>query len=162
MDNLIKRYQLYGSVCFYSGSFSNFAHAEFVFDGQKFYTSEQCFMWKKAKLFGDEQTAAKILRAKTPKEQKQLGREVKGFNERIWTKHKVQCMYEACYAKFSQNPHLKEKLLQTGEAILIEASPNDKIWGIGARESEHVKDPRNWKGENLLGLILMKVRQDLR
>ena len=66
-------------------------------------------------------------------------------------------------AKFGQNPALKEFLLSTGDALIAEASPYDTIWGIGLDRDTALKGTVDqWKGENLLGCVLMDVRDRLR
>jgi ribA/ribD-fused uncharacterized protein len=104
-----------------------------------------------------------IFQAKTPKEFKTLGKLVKNYDDTIWNLHKDRIVIEGNYAKFSQNPALKDFLLSTGDKILVEASPLDKIWGIGLEESDdRVLDPAQWLGENHLGFALMTVRDMLR
>ena len=134
-----------------------------------FYCSEQYFMWSKAKLFGDDEIAQKILEAKyDPKLYKELGKEVKGFDQKTWDINKFVIMVEGNYRKFTdpRNVKLKNSLLGTGEAILAEASPYDKIWGIGIEavegKEEEFGDIRGWKGQNLLGKALMVVRDKIR
>ena len=71
-------------------------------------------------------------------------------------------MIEGNYLKFSQNPHLRNYLINTGNRILVEASPYDRIWGIGISEKDAVQEtPNNWRGLNLLGFALMEVRDRL-
>lgn len=119
-------------------------------------------MWAKAMLFGDIEVANKILKAKEPSVQKSLGRQVKNFDQKKWEEHCERIVYEGNHAKFSQNPNLLKRLIKTGETTLVEASPYDRIWGIGL--AEH--DPRaryreTWLGKNLLGQILTDLREDL-
>ena len=65
--------------------------------------------------------------------------------------------------KFSQNQNFKDFLLSTGDKILVEASPYDRIWGIGMLETDNrAENPLLWNGENLLGFALMEVRDQLR
>ena len=87
--------------------------------------------------------------------------EVKNFNEGVWNTHKYKIMYSGVYAKFTQNPELKIRLLATGEKFLVEASPYDKIWGIGYNKSDALPNINNW-GQNLLGQILMEVRTNIK
>lgn len=124
--------------------------------------AEMYMMARKARLFNDKETYTKIRNTKSPKEQKQLGREVKRFDFDIWNKHCQDIVYEGNLAKFSQNEWLKQKLLDTGDAILVEASPVDKIWGIGlAPDDPRALDEDQWQGQNLLGKALMRVRDSL-
>ena len=131
--------------------------------GITFSCSEQYMMWQKAILFEDFDTAEKILKAKTPKEHKALGRIVSGFDAEIWDKNKYEIVCNACMLKFTQNPKLLGELLSTGNKILVEASPYDKIWGIGMKENDPgVDDEENWQGENLLGYALVDTRNFIR
>ena len=119
-------------------------------------------MIQKAKLFEDNEILNEIIKAKSPKEYKALGRKVKNFNRKKWDEKKLNIVFKGNMLKFSQNEELKNFLLSTNDKILAEASPYDKIWGIGIGEDD--KDAYNiekWKGENLLGIALMKVREEL-
>ena len=128
-----------------------------------FPTCEKYMMFYKAKLFGDEESAKKILLAKHPKEDQDLGRLVKGYNQEIWNREKQYIVYNANYLKFSQNPELLKKLLSFDENLqFVEASPIDKIWGIGMVENDFgIENKDNWKGENLLGIAITEVRNSL-
>jgi ribA/ribD-fused uncharacterized protein len=97
-------------------------------------------MWNKAVFFNDHETAAAIIKSTQPREQKALGRQVRGFVENEWNKVCKDIVYKGNYFKFSQNPNLKSKLLDTYPTILIEASPTDMIWGIGRKKimGQHV------------------------
>ncbi|MNP56050.1 Swarming motility protein YbiA [compost metagenome] len=119
-------------------------------------------MHRKAVLFGDEEMAEKILSALTPREQKALGRKVRNFDKSQWEAHCKQFVYEANHAKFTQNPHLLETLLATKGTTLVEASPTDRIWGVGLKaENPKILDRATWRGTNWLGEILTKLREDL-
>ena len=120
-------------------------------------------MAQKAWLFKDVEIFGKILNATDPKEIKALGREIKNFDPKIWNQHKFEIVVKGNLGKFAENPELKEFLLSTGNKILVEASPYDKIWGIGMKEgTPGIENHSNWKGENLLGFALMEVRDELR
>lgn len=142
---------------------SNFYQpANFKLEGHNFNCSEQYFMWKKALFFNDKETADKILASTSPKEQKKLGRQVKNFNQQEWRQVCRDIMYEGVYAKFSQNIDLKKHLISTGLKINVEASPYDKIWGIGLDENDiRACDEQQWQGKNWLGQVLDDVRRDL-
>jgi ribA/ribD-fused uncharacterized protein len=125
-------------------------------------TAEQFMMAQKALLFGDTKTHTKIMKEKSPREQKALGRGVEGFSIPIWQEHAKNIVYAANYAKFSQNPELAAALKATVGTTLVEASPYDNIWGIGLTEDDHNAQSRStWKGLNWLGEVLTKVREDL-
>ena len=143
--------------------FSQWYPAKFEIAGQIFLTAEHYMMAEKARLFNDEQSYQLILAVKSAAHAKALGREVKDFNEIVWQENRFNIVVNANLAKFSQNPALKEFLLNTGQRILVEASPVDKIWGIGlAEDHEFAKLPVKWRGLNLLGFALMKVRDQLK
>lgn len=120
-------------------------------------------MAQKAALFGDDASYAKIIATHNPKLCKALDRKVKGFDEDVWVDNRERIVYEGNFMKFSQNPALCAALLDTKNTCIVEASPYDKIWGIGMKETH--KDaitPSKWRGLNLLGKALMKVREQLR
>lgn len=143
--------------------FSQWWESPFEVDGCIFPTAEHYMMASKARLFGDHDTFHRILNAKHPKQAKDLGRGVMGFNESIWLEHRFDIVIAANEAKFRQNPKLSDFLLSTGERILVEASPVDRIWGIGlAANDANASSPQHWKGLNLLGFALMEVRDRLR
>ena len=143
--------------------FSQWYDVYFVVDGLSYHTTEQYMMASKARLFGDEETLKEIMGAYSPADYKKLGRKVKGFDAAIWNEKKLDIVVEGNKAKFGQNPDLKEFLLATDNAILVEASPFDKIWGIGLdRETALHSSVEDWRGENLLGCAFMEVRDWLR
>ncbi len=116
-------------------------------------------MSEKAKLFNDQEIYQLILKDNVQAKIKKLGRQVKNFNKEIWDKNKENIVVNGNVLKFSQNEDLKDFLIETGDKILVEASPHDKIWGIGMdANNPDVYDPNKWKGENLLGFSLMQVR----
>lgn len=117
-------------------------------------------MYRKSLLFNDQETAKAILKAKDPKEQKALGRQVKGFKEDLWDLKKFEIVVQGNLYKFSQNEALKKELLATGERIIVEGSPYDSIWGVGLKwDDPKILDEKNWRGQNLLGKALMEVRR---
>ena len=135
----------------------------FEVDGVKYSTAEHYMMAEKARLFGDEEAVQRIIAAPNASDAKAIGREVRGFDQDRWEEHRVDIVVRGNTAKFSQNPTLKEYLLKTGEAVLVEASPNDRIWGIGLAEHDNsAANPLAWRGLNLLGFALMQVRSALR
>ena len=146
-----------------NGFLSNWYPCEFIVDNVKYWCTEQYMMAKKAELFGDSEVQAEIMASKNQKEIKDLGRKVHNFDGTVWDKNKKSIVLDGNLAKFSQNEKLKSMLLSTGDKILVEASPYDKIWGIGrsVRDGVNLKIPTNWLGENLLGFILMEVREKL-
>jgi ribA/ribD-fused uncharacterized protein len=82
-----------------------------------------------------------------------------GFDEEVWVKHRFAIVCRANEAKFSQRPELRSFLVQTGSRALVEASPVDRVWGVGlAQDDERISNPNLWLGLNLLGFALMHVR----
>lgn len=141
---------------------SQWYDSPFKIANEVFPTAEHYMMVRKARLFGDEASAAAILRAPTPNIAKSLGRRVQGFTDELWHAHREDIVFTGNLAKFSQHPPFKHFLLETGNTILVEASPVDSIWGIGlAQDSESAEHPAAWRGLNLLGFALMKVRDQL-
>jgi len=142
--------------------FSQWWEAPFEIDGTIYPTAEHYMMAAKARLFGDEVSAAKIVGCGSPKQAKAFGRGVAGFDDETWTRQRFKIVVAANLAKFSQNPPLREFLLQTGNRVLVEASPVDRIWGIGlAGDDARADKPHEWRGLNLLGFALMEVRETL-
>ena len=125
--------------------------------------AEQYMMAEKARIFSDDDAWQQIMASYDPMTIKKLGRKVRNFNAYVWKKNCQEVVKRGNLAKFSLNPKLMEYLLGTGDKILVEASPKDKIWGIGLAEDDpEACNPRLWQGENLLGFTLMKVRDMLR
>ena len=119
-------------------------------------------MVEKARLFGAEDIAAEILTREHPGAAKAFGRKVEGFDQEIWDREKYDIAVQGNFHKFSQSPELQTFLKNTGNRVLVEASPIDRIWGIGlAKEDPDCSDPSKWKGQNLLGYALMSVRDML-
>lgn len=151
-------------VCFWGSIFSNFYPCTITAEGQKFRSSEQYFMWQKAKYFGDEVIAQAILDSKEPKDAKALGRRVSNFDSEKWNEVSFDKMYNAVYAKFTQSRKLKNILTdkQFDGKTFVEGSPIDLIWGVGIRwDDPMIADEANWRGENRLGKVLNKVRDDI-
>ena len=123
---------------------------------------EQYMMYQKAQLFGDSQTASRILATDNVSRIKALGRSVRPYDDLVWNGLRQIIVYDGLLAKFAQNEELKEKLLATGDALLAECAVQDKIWGIGlSMKDEKRFDPKAWLGQNLLGFALMRVRDKL-
>ena len=142
--------------------FSQWWEEAFVVDGKTYKSAEHWMMAGKAKLFGDEEMLQKIIDCRTPAEAKKLGRKVRNFDNDIWLKNRYEIVLDGNKHKFSQGETLKAFLLNTGNRVLVEASPYDAIWGVGlAADYKGIHDPNNWKGLNLLGFVLMEVRDFL-
>ena len=154
-------------VCFHNpneenGYLSNWYSVNFTIQGIQFSSVEQYMMYQKAICFDDSEIARKILVSDDAAHIKALGRLVAGFEHNRWNGFRQIVVYEGLCAKFSQNEELREKLKVTDDAILAECAVKDTIWGIGLsmRDPDRL-DPTRWKGQNLLGYSLMKVREKI-
>ena len=135
----------------------------FVVAGITYLTAEHWMMAQKAQFFGDYETSEKILVAKTPAEAKKLGRGVQNFDLGLWQEKCVDLVTQGNVHKFGQHEALKTFLLNTQNRVLVEASPFDKIWGIGlSADDPKAQHPHQWEGLNLLGWALMGARDVLR
>ncbi|GAA1005592.1 hypothetical protein CF54_06415 [Streptomyces sp. F-3] len=135
----------------------------FVVDGVPYPTAEHWMMAGKARLFADAEAERRVLAARHPAEAKKAGRLVRGFDERTWERERFGIVVEGNVHKFGSHPALREFLLNTGDRVLVEASPVDRVWGIGlAATDDGASDPERWRGANLLGFALMEARRRLR
>lgn len=156
-------------VFFWKSKLANWHHVNFdaVVDGEKlhFSNTEQYFMYVKAVTFKDYDTAKKILKyGSNPKIAKDLGREVKNYDDNVWAKMRYQVMLDANMLRYTQDEESKELILDPkfdGKKF-VEASPYDHIWGIACGERDALDDCSNWKGENLMGKVLDEVRKKLK
>jgi ribA/ribD-fused uncharacterized protein len=148
---------------FWGGTYSQWCPSKFTIDGVEYNCCEQYMMAKKALIFKDMEAYQEIMASSSPKEQKAIGRRVKNFNAEVWSVISREVVYQANYAKFTQNPHMREELMATGDLEIVEASPEDKIWGIGLHETDpRAWDKSTWQGTNWLGEAIMRVRQTLK
>ena len=149
-------------VLFLRGPFSNFATVDIQYRGYTFATTEQAFMYAKAVAFSDEVTALKLLDPTlTPWQSKELGRQVKGYTDHVWSQVRYTRMLEVNREKYKKE-YFKKLLLATGTKTLVECNPRDLVWGVGLDENHpDATDPLQWKGQNLLGQVLMQIRSEL-
>ena len=132
----------------------------FTVEEKMYLTAEHWMMAKKANLFKAFDIEEEILNSVKPGKIKALGRAVKDFDPKVWEEYKFEIVVKGNVHKFSQNENLTTFLLNTKERILVEASPLDRIWGIGmAQDHPSVLSPQHWKGENLLGFAIMEARE---
>ncbi|MFF6954005.1 NADAR family protein [Streptomyces iakyrus] len=137
--------------------------APFTVDGVVYATAEHWMMAEKARLFEDAAAERAALAAGHPAEAKKAGRLVRGFDEATWARERFRIVVEGSVHKFGAHPDLLAYLLGTGDRVLVEASPVDRVWGIGlAASDEAAMDPERWRGPNLLGFALMEARERLR
>ena len=148
-------------IYFFGGIFSQW-HSGYIEDDltdNVFTCAEQGMMFYKANLFNDEAAADAILRENDPSKQKALGRTIEKYDDVLWSKIRFDVVSHINYLKFSQSPRLKTLLIMSSIYELVEASPYDKIWGVGLAEDDPlIYDKKNWKGENLLGKAIMAAR----
>ncbi|MEU5629039.1 NADAR family protein [Streptomyces tendae] len=135
----------------------------FTVDGVEYATAEHWMMAGKARLFADAEAERRVLAAAHPAGAKKAGRLVRGFDEAVWERERFRIVVEGSVHKFASDPALRAFLLGTGGRVLVEASPVDRVWGIGlAADDEAAQDPERWRGPNLLGFALMAARERLR
>lgn len=147
---------------FWNGVFSQWHLCTFVIDNVLYNCAEQFMMAEKARLFGDDHTLQDILTTHRPREQKALGRQVKNFDPVKWDQNAKLIVYRGNMAKFEQNIRLYNELMMTKGTILVEASPYDKIWGIGlGAEDPRALNRETWLGTNWLGEVLTTLREDI-
>jgi ribA/ribD-fused uncharacterized protein len=146
-----------------AGCLSQWWPAPFTVGGREYATAEHFMMWSKAVLFGDTKIAEQVLAAPHPHRAKALGRQVRGFDQTVWDTQRYAIVVAGSVAKFGGHDDLRGFLLGTGDRVLVEASPVDRIWGIGlAADDPRTADPAQWRGPNLLGFALMEARARLR
>nr|DAQ92045.1 MAG TPA: protein of unknown function (DUF1768) [Caudoviricetes sp.] len=147
---------------FLRGVLSQWHRSPFMCGGVHFPTCEHFMMFQKATIFGDMETAAKIIDTPHPREAKELGRRVRNFNQKTWEMHRQGIVISGNYLKFNMHTSMREVLLSTEGTLLVEANKYDSIWGIGMSiDDPAILDRRNWRGENLLGWSLTQVRETL-
>jgi ATP-dependent DNA helicase PIF1 len=147
---------------FSSGPFSQWFPCKFVIDNVEYNCAEQYMMEQKAQLFNDLDAVKIIMSTESPKEQKRAGRRVRNFDENTWKENCIAIVERGNYAKFSQNPELASKLIKTRPTELVESSATDKIWANGLAITDPDRyDKSKWSGENLLGIVLEKIRSAL-
>jgi ribA/ribD-fused uncharacterized protein len=148
---------------FWGGVYSQWLSSEFTVDGMTYNTAEQYMMAEKARLFNDATALGYILKTRDPSRQKAIGRTVQDFDPVKWNEVCRLVVYRANLAKFTQSKFLLNELMSTGNQIIVEASPEDTIWGIGLGETDPRRfDETQWRGKNWLGIAIMQVRSDLR
>ncbi|AXE16790.1 DUF1768 domain-containing protein [Runella rosea] len=143
--------------------FSQWFESPFTVDNITYMTAEHWMMAQKALVFNDKNIFEKIIRSNNPAEAKELGRQVKGYNDQTWNEMKFEIVRLGNIHKFNQHPKFADYLLKTENRILVEASPIDTIWGIGlSQESKDIEYIYAWRGQNLFGFALMETRDFLK
>lgn len=132
-------------------------------DGLHFTSTEQYIMYRKCVILGDEAAAQKVLATNVPSQQKAIAHSVKPYNAILWEGLRQAVALRGLIAKFGQNDDLKEQLLATEDAYLVECSHSDKDWACNCGlDEESRKDMRQWTGKNILGFALMEARSFFR
>jgi ribA/ribD-fused uncharacterized protein len=144
---------------FWDGVFSNWHPSPFTIDDITFNCGEQYFMYHKALTFNDTETAELILKTDSPREQKKLGRSIQNYTDEAWAKVRYDVVKRGLREKYNQNPELKEYLLEHKDCQIVEASPYDRVWGIGYLSGDAIENIDNW-GENLLGKMLTELANE--
>ncbi|SDD74098.1 NADAR family protein [Glycomyces harbinensis] len=144
------------------GCLSQWWPVAFTEDGHRFASAEHYMMARKARLFGDAEAEERILASSHPAEAQKLGRKVRGFDHAVWEAERSAIVARGNELKFGQHPDLRAYLVATAGRVLVEASPRDRIWGIGlAAGDPRAASPAAWRGLNLLGFALMAARDRL-
>ena len=139
--------------------FSQWWSSPFEVGGNTYASAEHWMMAEKARLFKADEIYAEILKTRSPGKAKALGRQIESFDAGVWDAQKYDIVVRGNFHKFTQNPELGTFLRNTGNRVLVEASPVDKIWGVGlAQDDPMIEKPSKWRGQNLLGFALMSVR----
>lgn len=150
-------------ILFWGGTYSQWMPSEFEIEGVYYNTAEQYMMAKKALLFNDFDAHREIMLESSPALQKAIGKTVRCFDKVKWETYCRKYVYDANYAKFTQNPKMYDELMGSGTKEIVEASPEDKIWGIGLHSTNPLAwDKSTWQGTNWLGEAIMQVRATLR
>lgn len=141
---------------------SNFYPCKILYGENIFSCSEQLFMYLKAKFFGDRDMANKILQSKTPEEAKSYGRRIKNFDDTLWDEYRDNIMLETLKAKFDHCQEFKDLIMNNTDKIFVEASPYDRIWGVGLSETNpRIENPEKWLGQNRLGKCINDLIETL-
>lgn len=141
--------------------FSQWYPSPFEVEGVHYATAEHWMMAEKARLFGDEEHEALILQARSPAQAKKLGRAVRGFAQEVWEAACFEIVVRGSVHKFAPEDR-RDFLLDTRRRVLVEASPPDRVWGIGLDAGRAAEThPSKWRGRNLLGFALMEARERL-
>lgn len=155
-------------ICFFHeneefGCFSNWFYSPFNYGEMHYISAEQYMMYQKVMLFHRFDLGEQIMGTEDPAEAKKIARQpFPEFNSALWERLCYHIVKRGVGAKFRQNEEIREILLNTGNELIAECSPYDKKWGIGIDITDSKRlDVRQWKGRNLLGRVLMEVREEL-
>lgn len=166
VEEVLKRYddgrQLKFEI-FYDGDFAQFEKSNFTIKNVNYFCVEHYLLASRAILFNDKEMLEKIMESKSIRQAKIFGKNIRNFNQEVWDKHKLNMSYVSNLCKFQQDEVLKFKLLETENSILVNADVYDDVWGIGKKITDlDIRNPHSWRGENYLGFILMKIREDFK
>lgn len=147
-------------IFFYKDWLSNFQRTYFEYKDHEFTSTEQAFMYMKAMFFQDYESAINILDSKTPNDARLLGRKVKGYDDKKWSEVRYKIFYDLNLIKYTTDMKLQRMLLDPkfDGKIFVEASPIDRIWGIGISEDKDPEYKEHEWGRNFLGKIITNIR----
>ena len=147
---------------FWGGPFSNWYPSNFVVEGRRFNCGEQFMMFEKAMTFEDEITANVIMETSNPRDQKKLGRKVRNYDDKVWSEVRYEKVKRGLLEKYKQDPFFYNYLKERKDKIIVEASPYDRIWGIGFGENDpDLLEKKDKWGLNLLGRCIMEIADEL-
>ncbi len=166
VEDIIKKYdsgERLKMEIFNEGAFSQFEKSFFKIKDVNYFCVEQYLLANRARLFKDKEMLQKIMESKSIRQAKLFGNKIRNFNQDELDKHKLNMSYVANLCKFQQDENLKFKLLETENSILVNADAFDPVWGIQKKITDlDIKNPHSWKGKNLLGFILMEIREEFK
>lgn len=147
-------------IFFYKDWLSNYQRTYFEYKDHEFTSTEQAFMYMKAMFFQDYESAINILDSKTPNDARLLGRKVKGYDDKKWSEVRYKIFYDLNLIKYTTDRKLQQMLLDSkfDGKIFVEASPIDRIWGIGISEDKDPEYKEHEWGRNFLGKIITNIR----
>lgn len=142
---------------------SNLHPATLVVNGESYSSTEKYYQIKKAEHFHDDITATKMKVLNDPAQIMKLGKNVKNFKQEEWETECRDVMMTANMAKYSQNPALRQALLDTGDKEILESSRHDTYWGTGlGLRSKHALTSTDFQGKNHMGQLLVLVRDHMK
>lgn len=151
-------------IFFYKDWLSNYQRTHFEYKDHEFTSTEQAFMYMKAVFFQDYESAINILDSKTPNDARLLGRKVKGYDDKKWSEVRYKIFYDLNLIKYTTDRKLQRMLLDPkfDGKIFVEASPIDRIWGIGISEDNDPEYKEHEWGRNFLGKIITNIRNRIK
>lgn len=141
-----------------NGIFSPNAKANFKDGDIELISCAQYLLYQKALLFNREDLAITFLESKDMHVIKRAVLELEECDQSLWNTYKFSIAVQGNYLKFTANPLIRNTLLRTEAKIIVNASPDDSVWGIGASAESCTGYIHDWKGDNLMGFAIMQAR----